>query len=85
MSHTQAALDWRGGPRVSLMVIMAGRRRGAKLRPSVLPPPNYIVDTPTAYVCRLQRRERRFGYPTNIASMHLVMGCPNARAGVRIV
>ncbi len=24
-------------------------------------------------------------YPTNIAGVHLVMGCPNARAGVKIV
>ncbi len=25
------------------------------------------------------------GFPTNIASLHLVTGCPNARAGVEIV
>ncbi len=23
--------------------------------------------------------------PTNVASMHLVMGCPNARAGFKII
>ncbi len=27
----------------------------------------------------------QFGIPTNSASVHLVMGCPNARAGVKIV
>ncbi len=27
----------------------------------------------------------RIIYLTNIASVHLVMGCPNSRAGVRIV
>ncbi len=26
-----------------------------------------------------------FAYPTNIASVHLVMGCPNARACIKTV
>ncbi len=41
------------------------------------------------YVVRLVRKEggRRgiCNYPTNIASVHLMMGCPNSRAGVRMV
>ena len=36
-------------------------------------------------VRRSRKQNEKEENPTNIASVHLVMGCPNARAGVKIV
>ncbi len=35
--------------------------------------------------CRVYLRKFDCSSPTNIASVHLVMGCPNAREGVKMV
>ncbi len=40
-----------------------------------------IVEKASALLCK----KKKVVYPTSIANVHLVMGCPNARAGVKTV
>ena len=46
-----------------------------------------MVRSAMSDVCFGVRRQHSYGgdISTNIASVHLVMGCPNARTGVKIV